>query len=63
MAGSDEDCGSSRKPGAEDRGWSSTGQVLGDLMSYPILRPNRVPIVCVPRNQVYTYTVQKIDTE
>jgi hypothetical protein len=28
MAGSDEDHGRSRRPGAEDRGWSSTGQVL-----------------------------------
>jgi hypothetical protein len=25
MAGSDEDYGRSRRPGAEDRGWSSTG--------------------------------------
>jgi hypothetical protein len=30
MAGSDEDRGMSRRLGAEDRGWSSTGQVLGD---------------------------------
>jgi hypothetical protein len=29
MAGSDEDCGTSRRPDAEDRGWSSTGRVLG----------------------------------
>jgi hypothetical protein len=29
MTGSDEDCVRSRRPGAEDRGWSSTGQVLG----------------------------------
>jgi hypothetical protein len=28
MAGSDEDHGKSRRPAAEDRGWSSTGQVL-----------------------------------
>jgi hypothetical protein len=28
MAGSDEDRGMSRRLGAEDRGWSSTGQVL-----------------------------------
>jgi hypothetical protein len=28
MAGSDEDCGRSRRPGAADRGWSSIGQVL-----------------------------------
>jgi hypothetical protein len=28
MAGSDEDHGRSRRPGAEDRGWSSTGRVL-----------------------------------
>jgi hypothetical protein len=27
MAGSDEDCGRSRRPGAADRGWSSIGQV------------------------------------
>jgi hypothetical protein len=30
MTGSDEDHGGSRRPGAEDRGWSSTGRVLGD---------------------------------
>jgi hypothetical protein len=29
MAGSDEDRCRSRRPGAEDRGWSSTGRVLG----------------------------------
>jgi hypothetical protein len=28
MVGSDEDRGRSRMPGAEDRGWSSTGQVF-----------------------------------
>jgi hypothetical protein len=27
-AGSDEDCGRSKKPTVEDRGWPSTGQVL-----------------------------------
>jgi hypothetical protein len=30
MAGSDEDRGRSRRPDAEDRGWSSIGRVLGD---------------------------------
>jgi hypothetical protein len=30
MAGSNEDRGRSRRLGAEDRGWSSTGRVLGD---------------------------------
>jgi hypothetical protein len=30
MVGSDEDLGRSRRPGVEDRGWSTTGQVLGD---------------------------------
>jgi hypothetical protein len=30
MVGSDEDRGRSRSPGAEDRGWSSIGRVLGD---------------------------------
>jgi hypothetical protein len=29
MAGSDEDHDRSRRPGADDRGWSSTGWVLG----------------------------------
>jgi hypothetical protein len=29
MAGNDEDQDRSRRLGAEDRGWSSTGQVLG----------------------------------
>jgi hypothetical protein len=32
MAGSDKDLGRSRRPGVEDRGWSSTGQVLGGRM-------------------------------
>jgi hypothetical protein len=26
---SDDDLGKSRRPGAEDRGWSSTGRILG----------------------------------
>jgi hypothetical protein len=29
MVDSDEDLGRSRRPGIEDRGWSSTGWVLG----------------------------------
>jgi hypothetical protein len=29
MAGSDKDCGRSRRLGAEDRGWPSTGWELG----------------------------------
>jgi hypothetical protein len=29
MMGSDEDHGRSRRPHAEDRGWSGTGQILG----------------------------------
>jgi hypothetical protein len=29
MADNDEDRGRSRRPGAEDRGWSNTGWVLG----------------------------------
>jgi hypothetical protein len=33
------------------------------LVSHPVLRLNRMLIVCVSRNQVYTYTVQKMDTE
>jgi hypothetical protein len=32
MAGSDEDHGRSKRPGAEDWGWSSTGWVLGGQM-------------------------------
>jgi hypothetical protein len=30
MAGSDKNRGKSRRPGTEDRGWSSTGRILGD---------------------------------
>jgi hypothetical protein len=36
---------------------------LGALVSHPVLRPNRMLIVCVLRNQVYIHTVQKLDTE
>jgi hypothetical protein len=32
MTGSDEDRGRSRRPGAEDQGWSTTGRVLSDRM-------------------------------
>jgi hypothetical protein len=32
MASSDEDLDRSRRPGAEDRGWSSTSRVLGGWM-------------------------------
>jgi hypothetical protein len=32
MAGSDEDRGKSRRPGTEDRGWSSIGRVLDGQM-------------------------------
>jgi hypothetical protein len=32
MAGSDEDSDRSRRPGVEDRGWSSTGRVLDGQM-------------------------------
>jgi hypothetical protein len=32
MVGSDEDLGRSSIPGVEDRGWSSTSQVLGGRM-------------------------------
>jgi hypothetical protein len=30
--GNDEDRDRSRRPGAEDRGWSSTGQIVGGWM-------------------------------
>jgi hypothetical protein len=32
MTGSDEDHGRSRRPSAEDRGWSSTSRVLSGRM-------------------------------
>jgi hypothetical protein len=32
MAGSNEDIGRSRRPGAEDRGWLSTGRILDGRM-------------------------------
>jgi hypothetical protein len=28
-------------------------------LSHPVLRPNRMLIICVPRDQVYTHTIQK----
>jgi hypothetical protein len=31
-------------------------------LSHPVFRPNRMLIICVPRNQVFTHTVQKMDT-
>jgi hypothetical protein len=34
-----------------------------EVVSHPVLRPNRMLIVCVPRNQFYTHTLQKMDTE
>jgi hypothetical protein len=34
-----------------------------ELVSHPVLRSNQMPIVCVPRNQVYTHIVQKMNTE
>jgi hypothetical protein len=33
------------------------------VVSHPILRPYRMLIVCVFRNQVFIHIVQKIDTE
>jgi hypothetical protein len=36
---------------------------FGEMMSHPVLRPNRVLILCVLRNQVYTHTIQRIDIE
>jgi hypothetical protein len=32
-------------------------------VSHPIFSQNQMLIVCVPMNQVYTHTVQKMDTE
>jgi hypothetical protein len=32
-------------------------------LSHPVLRPNRMLIVCMPRNQVYTHTIQNMDTK
>jgi hypothetical protein len=32
-------------------------------VSHSVFRPNRLLIVCVPRNQFYIHTVQKIDIE
>jgi hypothetical protein len=31
-------------------------------LSHPVFRPNRMLIVCVPRNQVYIHTIKKMDT-
>jgi hypothetical protein len=54
---------------AEDHRLGRVGSVMWKVgtfkvvVSHLILRPNRMFIVCVHRNQVYTYTVQKIDIE
>jgi hypothetical protein len=32
-------------------------------LCHTLFSQNRMLIVCVPRNQVYTHTVQKMDTE
>jgi hypothetical protein len=34
-----------------------------ELVSHPVLRPNQMLIVCVPKNQVYTHIIQKMNTE
>jgi hypothetical protein len=34
-----------------------------NVLSHPILRLNRLLIVCVCRNQVYTHTIWKMDIE
>jgi hypothetical protein len=39
------------------------GSMEKKRVSHPVLRPNRMLIVYVPRNQVFTHTIQKIDTE
>jgi hypothetical protein len=44
MAGSDKDLSRSRRPGAEDRRWSSTGQVLG---GQTIRRSGDTVCICV----------------
>jgi hypothetical protein len=36
---------------------------LMSLLSHPVLRPNQMLIVFMPRNQVYTHTILKMDTE
>jgi hypothetical protein len=41
----------------------ATSVLEGDEMSHSILRPNRMLIVCVPRNQVYTHIIQEMDTK
>jgi hypothetical protein len=44
------------------RGVYSTS-FLEELCHTQILSQNRMLIVCVPRNQVYTHTIQKMDTK
>jgi hypothetical protein len=36
--------------------------IVGVTVSHPVLRPNRMLIVCVSRNQVYTHIIYKMDT-
>jgi hypothetical protein len=47
---------------ARQWGWAPVGRGPEGRMSHPVLRPNQMLIVCVPRNQVYTHTIQKMDT-
>jgi hypothetical protein len=38
----------------------SVCNINAKMVSHPILRPNQMLIVCVPKNQVYIHTVQKM---
>jgi hypothetical protein len=41
----------------EEMGIGEEAVAGGRRVSHPVLRPNRMLIVCVPMNQVYTHTV------
>jgi hypothetical protein len=41
----------------------SSASFIDPKVSHPVLSQNRMLIICVLRNQVYTHTVQKMDTE
>jgi hypothetical protein len=55
------------EPASSFHSWAGNGSPLGHgwrwALSHPVLRPNQMLIVCVPKNQVSTHTVQKMDTE
>jgi hypothetical protein len=43
--------------------WNENNELVRYKVSHPVLRPNQMLIVCVPRNKISTHTIQKMDKE